>query len=137
MPVNPTYPGVYVQEEASGARAVAGVATSIAAFVGMAERGPMDTATRIFNFADFERSFGDTTEGELATQVRNFYLNGGGQAYVMRIARNAFQANVSIRDEAGTPGALVVTARDHGIEGNLLRVEIDFDTARKMIQASG
>ena len=36
--INPTYPGVYVREESSGARAVAGVATSITAFVGMTQR---------------------------------------------------------------------------------------------------
>ena len=37
MPITPTYPGVYVQEEASGARAIAGVATSIAKLIGIAE----------------------------------------------------------------------------------------------------
>ena len=47
MPVTVSYPGVYVQEAASGARAVAGVATSIAMFIGMAERGPIDTPTRL------------------------------------------------------------------------------------------
>ncbi len=147
MPVSPTYPGVYVQEEASGARAVAGVATSIAMFIGMAERGRLNAPTRIFNVADFERNFGAVTAGELARQVRNFYLNGGGQAYVMRIARNAFQADVTIVNESGNP-ALTITALDHGIEGNLLRAEIDYDTAspgetfnltvfRNVIQADG
>jgi phage tail sheath protein FI len=36
MPVTPTYPGVYVQEVPSGVRTIAGVATSIAVFVGQA-----------------------------------------------------------------------------------------------------
>ena len=45
----------------------------------MAEQGPLNTPVRIFNVADFERSFGNATNGELATQVRNFYHNGGGQ----------------------------------------------------------
>ncbi len=128
MPVTPTYPGVYVQELPSGARAIAGVATSIAAFVGMAERGRMNVPVRIFNFADFERSFGAETKGELATQVRNFYLNGGGQAYVMRIANNPFQADVMLRNQADTGNAMLVTARDHGLLGNQLRVEIDYGT---------
>jgi len=128
MPVTPTYPGVYVQEKASGARAVAGVATSIAAFVGMAERGPMDVPTRIFNFADFDRSFGSTTEGELATQVRNFYLNGGGQAYVMRIAQGAIRADVVLRNQDDSGDVITVTARDPGVEGNMLRVEINYNT---------
>jgi phage tail sheath protein FI len=128
MPVTPTYPGVYVQEEASGARAIAGVATSVTAFVAMAERGPMKTPQLIFNFADFERNFGSVTEGELATQVRNFYLNGGGKAYVMRIAQNPGTADVVLRDQLDGADALAVTARDPGLEGNSLRVEVDYDT---------
>lgn len=126
--INPTYPGVYVREEASGARAVAGVATSIAALVGMAERGPMDTPVRIFNFADFERNFGATTSGELATQVRNFYFNGGGQAYVMRIAQNATRADVVLRNQDDSGNVMTITARDPGVEGNMLRIEVDYDT---------
>ena len=34
MAVNPTYPGVYVQEVPSGVRTIVGVSTSITLFVG-------------------------------------------------------------------------------------------------------
>ncbi len=34
MPINPTYPGVYIEEIPSGVRTITGVATSITAFVG-------------------------------------------------------------------------------------------------------
>lgn len=37
MPVTPTYPGVYIEEVPRGVRAITGVATSIAAFVGFAQ----------------------------------------------------------------------------------------------------
>ena len=127
MPAIVSYPGVYIVEEASGARAIAGVATSIAAFIGMAERGRMDVPVRIFNIADFEREYGPTTSGELADQVRQFYLNGGGQAYVCRIADGALPASIRLMNEAGVH-ALTVTARDPGLEGNLIRVEIDYAT---------
>ena len=127
MPAIVSYPGVYIVEEASGARAIAGVATSIAAFIGMAERGRMDVPVRIFNIADFEREYGPTTSGELADQVRQFYLNGGGQAYVCRIADGALPASIRLMNEAGVH-ALTVTARDQGLEGNLIRVEIDYAT---------
>jgi len=127
MPAIVSYPGVYIVEEASGARAIAGVATSIAAFIGMAERGRMDVPVRVFNIADFEREYGPTTSGELADQVRQFYLNGGGQAYVCRIADGALPASIRLMNEAGVH-ALTVTARDQGLEGNLIRVEIDYAT---------
>lgn len=129
MPVNPTYPGVYIQEAPSGARAIAGVATSITAFVGMAERGPMNVPTRIFNFADFERTFGPTSDGEMAAQVQNFYLNGGGTAYIVRIANGADFASVTLRNEANSADVLEINALHRGTAGNALRVEVDYATA--------
>jgi phage tail sheath protein FI len=44
MPVLTTYPGVYVEEIPSGVRTITGVATSIAAFIGRARRGPTNQA---------------------------------------------------------------------------------------------
>ena len=58
MPVTPTYPGVYIEELASGVRTITGVATSITAFIGRAFRGPVDEPVTIFSFGDFERQFG-------------------------------------------------------------------------------
>jgi uncharacterized protein len=128
MAIAVSYPGVYVREEASGARAIGGVATSVASFVGMAEQGPMDTPTRAFSVADFERGFGATTRGELAAQVRQFYLNGGGQAWITRIANGHVRAAVTLRNHADSADAMVVRARDPGILGDQIRVEVDYAT---------
>ena len=49
MPVNPTYPGVYVQEIPSGVRTIAGVSTSIALFIGMTKKGPLNKPIRCPN----------------------------------------------------------------------------------------
>ena len=56
-----SYPGVYIEEVPSGSRAIAGVPTSVAAFVGYTARGPVNEPAQIFSFADFERSFGGST----------------------------------------------------------------------------
>ena len=58
MPATVTYPGVYIEEVPSGVHTIAGVATSITAFVGYTSRGLDNRAKHIFSFADFERSFG-------------------------------------------------------------------------------
>jgi Bacteriophage tail sheath protein len=88
MPVAPTYPGVYVEEIPSGVRTIVGVATSITAFIGRALRGPTDTAVTINNFGDFERIFGGLwVESSLGFAVRDFYLNGGSQAIIVRLYR--------------------------------------------------
>ena len=85
-----TYPGVYIQEVPSGVRTITGVSTSTAMFIGRTERGVMNKPTRVFNYSEFSRMFGTSTAtGELATSVRLFFANGGTQAYVMRIARDA------------------------------------------------
>lgn len=86
MPITPTYPGVYVEEIPSGVRTITGVATSITAFIGRAERGPVDDPVTINCFADFERVFGGLWEkSALGYAVRDFFLNGGSQAIVVRL----------------------------------------------------
>ncbi len=146
--VTPTYPGVYVREESSGARAVAGVATSITAFVGMTQRGPLLSPVRVFGLADFERSFGPgQNAGAMAAQVRLFFDNGGGVAWITRIARDAEQADITVMNEAQTP-VLTLTALDHGVDGNNLRAEVSYDATspeerfalrlyRRLVSATG
>ncbi len=86
MPSALTYPGVYIEEIPSGVRTITGVATSITAFIGRAERGPKDEPTAIFNFGDFERIFGGLhVDYPMSYAVRDFFLNGGGQAIIVRL----------------------------------------------------
>jgi len=80
-----TYPGVYIQELQSPVHAIAGVATSIAAFVGYTARGIDNRAQAIYSFADYQRLYGGlASNSEVSYAVQQFYLNGGGQAYVVR-----------------------------------------------------
>src|ERR1035438_7099574 len=84
--VTPNYPGVYIQELTSPVHTIAGVATSIAAFVGYTARGVDNRAEQIFSFADYERLFGGlAADSELSYAVQQFFANGGTQAYVVRI----------------------------------------------------
>jgi uncharacterized protein len=86
MPVNPTYPGVYVEEIPSGVRTITGVATSITAFIGRAMRGPANVATTIESFADFERIFGGLwLSSSMGYSVNDFYQNSGNQAVIVRL----------------------------------------------------
>ena len=124
-----TYPGVYVQEEPSGAQAVAAASTSTALFVGMANRGTFGTPFRVLSLIAYEREFGATSPGELADQVRQFYVNGGTEAWIMRIANGAAAAAVTLRNEQNDANALILTARDVGAAGNSIRAEVDYDTA--------
>src|SRR5437899_6762270 len=86
MPATLTYPGVYIEEIPSGVRTITGVATSITAFLGRAPRGPTNDPTTINSFGDFERQFGGLEVGHpMSYAVRDFYLNQGKQAIIVRL----------------------------------------------------
>jgi len=130
MPVQVTYPGVYIQEEPSGVRTITGVSTSVALFVGMAARGPMNAAVNLLSFADFERTYGsDTVVSEITDQARQFFLNGGSQAYVIRIAANALASAADLQNEDGV-AVLRLTAAEAGRIGDTIRVEVNYATAQ-------
>ena len=128
MAVAPTYPGVYIEEVPSGVHTITGVATSIAAFVGYTTQGPVNQAIHIFSFADFERACGGlSTDSVLSYTVKQFFQNGGTEAYVVRVAAGATPASVKLRD--GTNDVLTVTAAGEGTWGNGLQVDVDYDTS--------
>jgi hypothetical protein len=84
----PTYlsPGVYVEEVSSGSKPIEGVGTAVAAFVGFAERGPVNEPTLVTNWTQFTSNFGAFLPGSyLAHAVYGYFLNGGGTAYVVRV----------------------------------------------------
>jgi phage tail sheath protein FI len=80
-----TYPGVYIQELPSPVHTIAGVATSIAAFVGYTARGIDNRAQAVHSFSDFQRLYGGlASNSEVSYAVQQFFNNGGTQAYVVR-----------------------------------------------------
>jgi uncharacterized protein len=126
MAVTPTYPGVYVQEVPSGVRTIVGVPTSVALFIGRAGRGPINTPLEFFNYTDFARAFGeDTSVGDLARQVRLFFMNGGTDCHVIRIANGATAATVMLQSEAGTD-SLRLTSKQAGAIGESIRATVAY-----------
>ncbi len=86
MPVQVTYPGVYIQELPSGRHTITGVATSITAFVGRALYGPVEEPRTIFSFGDYQRFFGGLAyDFPMSYAVQDFFLNGGSQAVIVRL----------------------------------------------------
>lgn len=129
MAVSVSYPGVYVQEVPSGSRAIAGVPTSIGAFVGYTARGPVDEARQMFSFADFDRAFGGLdVDSDLSYAVNHFFLNGGGTCWIVRVAEGALAASVSL-EAAGGAVTLVADAASEGAWGNNLILSVDYLTA--------
>jgi phage tail sheath protein FI len=123
MPVHVTYPGVYIEEVPSGVRTITGVATSITAFLGRAQRGPINEPVVINNFGDFERTFGGlATADPMGYAVRDFYLNGGSQAIIVRLFSGPTNGIATIN-----VGSLTLAASSPGAWGNKLHAAVDTD----------
>jgi uncharacterized protein len=85
----PTYltPGVYFETIDQSRATITSIRTDIAAFVGIAERGPLHTPTRLNSWEQFQSVFGTfTPNGYLAYIAKAFFENGGRTCYVVRVA---------------------------------------------------
>jgi phage tail sheath protein FI len=129
MPATLTYPGVYIEEIPSGVRTITGVATSITAFAGASKSGPIDDPVQLLSFADYERRFGGLADAsEMSYAIRQFFLNGGTEAWAVRVAKGALAATNDLNDDSGNP-SLRITAYDKGKTGEDIELRIDRDTS--------
>jgi phage tail sheath protein FI len=102
-------PGVFIREVAFGPSPISGVSTSVAGFVGEAQRGPVDGAPLLVtSFADFQRRFGDfVAQKYLAYAVQGFFSNGGQQAFIARVVNTATASQASVIPQLGYDAAIL------------------------------
>ncbi len=92
-------PGVYI-EELAGPKPIQGVGTSTGAFVGLAERGPVNSPQLVTNLTQFGDVFGSfMPKALLAYGVQHFFTEGGTRCYVVR----AFKPSADPTADAPTP----------------------------------
>ena len=126
MPIQPTYPGVYIQEVSSGVRTITGVATSTAAFFGRALKGPVNVAVRCTSFSDVLRNFGTDAHprSDLKNSIKQFFDNGGSDCYVVRVAKDAAKSESDpVVNDAGED-ILTFRAKTEGAWGNNIQIEV-------------
>jgi len=120
-------PGVYYERADASAPAISAIRTDIAAFVGIARRGPLHTPVPVQSWRQFMAYFGDFTgAGFLAYAVRAFFENGGRRCWVVRVASpsaTTAQSALNLFDGPGivptTPG-WTIQAFSPGVWGNEL-----------------
>lgn len=133
-------PGVYMEEFDSGVKAMEGVGTSTAGFVGMAQKGPVKgLPVLITGMADYQRRFGGyLSERAYGNQrflpyaVEQFFNNGGSACYVMRVCQEKDETEkgkdgaVAARGvlKAGENDLLTLTAANPGAWGNDIRARL-------------
>ena len=128
-------PGAYLEEAGFRPKRIAGVTTTIAAFIGPTRYGPAGLPPQaITSLVDFERVYGDGKQlafsGETAPcdnyvwhATRAFFENGGRQLYVVRVVdTSATRARYRRREPASTGTSSrnvnVAYARFPGAAGN-------------------
>ena len=78
-----------VDDSASRSRPIESVGTAIAAFVGVAPEGPVNTPTRLRTWTEYAQTFGGLlVTSYLADAVHGYFVNGGAAAYVVRIGHD-------------------------------------------------
>jgi phage tail sheath protein FI len=114
-----TYPGVYIEEVGSGQHSITGVATSIAVFIGYSNVGPVDEAVMVESWTQYESLYGGMIPGVyLGYAVYQFFLNGGSQAYIVRLC------HTDAKPASATIGGLQIDANNPGAWGNNIAVAI-------------
>jgi phage tail sheath protein FI len=133
-------PGVYI-EELAGPKPIQGVGTSTGAFVGIAERGPVNSPQLITNLTQFGDVFGSfMPKAFLAYGVQHFFVEGGTRCYVVRAFKpsaapsgsdptpDTARLDLVVPAVAGPPAlpasTLSVLASSEGKWGNRLSVSI-------------
>jgi uncharacterized protein len=114
-------PGVYVEELESASRPIEGAATAIAAFVGLSAKGPLNEPVLVTNWTQFTTTFGEPVAGTyLGQAVYGYFLNGGGQAYVVSVggpsgpaaAAHKATGELSAASDNGQPAYIATAVAD-------------------------
>jgi len=121
-----TYPGVYIEEITSGLHTITGVATSIAAFIGWAPKGPVTGPVMVESWAEYQTVFGGLNASSyLGYAVSQFFTNGGTQAYILRLVANGDSgATTEAATASGIVEGLPLHANSPGLWGSSLSITV-------------
>jgi uncharacterized protein len=125
-------PGVYVEEVDRGSKPIEGVGTAVAAFLGVAEKGPIGKATMIANWTQYQQVFGGFVPGAyMAQSVYGYFNNGGALAFVVRVGSEEAadlpppSAVAEITSRAtGNPVTLKAISRETGAGAEGISLEV-------------
>ncbi|MEU4134387.1 phage tail sheath family protein [Streptomyces wuyuanensis] len=79
-------PGIYLEETSSGIKPIQGAGTATAAFIGFTEKGAVNEAVLVTSWTQYADVFGEFVTGAyLPNAVYGYFLNGGGNAYIVSL----------------------------------------------------
>ncbi|HEX4694645.1 hypothetical protein [Sphingomonas sp.] len=108
-----------VEVDGTGAPAIPGASTSVAAFNILTKRGPAQKPVMIGSYAEFEQRFGGHfAQGLGSYMVKGFFDNDGATAYVNRVVASGGGASTTakrILQDSGPVNTLTLEAGSHGV----------------------
>lgn len=118
---------VIIEEEEPKVRPITAVQTSIAAGVGVTERGPLSTATLVTSFDEYQDYFGGfTLDSELAHAVAGFFENSGQFIYIIRIVHYLDPTSeTNPQPQSATATRTLQTAATGPTSGSVLGTEVE------------
>lgn len=120
-------PGAYIEREDRAQGGIARLRTDVAAFVGIAERGPARRAVAVESWKQFRAVFGGLfLHGYLGYAVKAFFDNGGRRCWVVRVEGEAATTSSAIlNDTSAVPLPIWnVQASSSGLWGNALALRL-------------
>jgi phage tail sheath protein FI len=138
-------PGLYYEAADSGRKRLPAIRTDIAAFVGVAARGPLDTPIPVRTWAEFQARFGNFRAGPfLAYAVKGFFDNGGQECHIVRVAAPAASTatdpaavqpadrsySIVLSTAGFVAGAVVSVRQAPDVEQDTLLAEVDAATRK-------
>jgi phage tail sheath protein FI len=113
-------------DQPGSVRVIARAATSIAAFIGRALKGPVNEPVPVRSFADYTRVFGGLWQpSTLSYAVEQFFENGGRCAVIVRVVNGAKPPTLTL--PAGGAGKLILRGVGAGSR-EFLRASVDYDS---------
>lgn len=124
-----------VEVDGPASPTIQGAPTSVAAILGLAERGVPNEPVRLTSMDQFRQRFGShRSDSYLAFAVDGFFANGGREAYVSRVlGAGSAAATLNLNDRQATPRpTLRVVAGSRGRDapgrwGERLRIDVRDD----------
>lgn len=122
-------PGVYV-EDIKSAPVIESVSTSTGGFIGMAQRGPLNTPVYITSWNAYINNFAYgmlspfIADSDLAYAVYGFFQNGGKRCYVMRVASDTAKVAKATFTPTGEETYPTIQAKDAGAWANSMKMSI-------------
>ena len=123
-----TTPGVYFEPVDPAGAGITALRTDIAAFIGIAERGPLHRPQRVRSWEQFAATFGGFIRcGYLAYAAKAFFENGGQILYGVRVAAPVASAQASGAQPADR-GSSIVDSADGFVAGAVVTIRQDATT---------